>query len=466
MTEQTTVATKETPRPAALDQEYVVGGDFWWYRSQRTQALALPWAIDVNTQDFGDDLYDRMERDGRVSACATLLRASILEDGITLSPAVSEREKDGYEQAVELAEFCERVLADLESSLDDILWDMLGCLGRGNRVAEIVYHPFDSSPLPGRAVLENLVVKPRRSTSFVVTPYMKLIGILGRTLDAPTPVMGGALVDPASAPNLFPREKFAVASYHPENNDPRGTSAYAPAYTPWWMKMQVLQDYLKYLAQFASPLAVGKTPQNAPDVVDRDTGERKPANRALMEALIAIANGTALVVPFGTEFDLFFSSGEGMAFLNAMQSFNAEITIAITTQTLATSEAKYGARAQSEVHQDALETLVRQGKRSICRMLQRDVLRNLVRYNYGDQAAQLTPIVSLGETEATDMAALMTAISNLQRSGYLHHSQLAGVDRLINLPPRDLSAADPAPAAQDPVPPEEEPAEQGQGATA
>lgn len=84
MTDQRT--TDPTTRPAALDQEYVVGGSFWWWRGQRARGLALPHAVDEIAQDFGDDIYDRLELDSQVAACDIGLRAAVLEDGITLTP--------------------------------------------------------------------------------------------------------------------------------------------------------------------------------------------------------------------------------------------------------------------------------------------------------------------------------------------------------------------------------------------
>lgn len=454
MPNTTTTQTDDRTAGAALDQEYVVGGDFWWYRGNAARGLALPWAIDDIAQDFGDDIYDRMELDSQVASCDAGQRAAVLEDGVTLAPAVDDAGEDGYEQAVELVDFCEQNLEDLETALDDILWDLLGCFGRGNRVAEIVYHPFDASPLPGRAVLQNLVVKPRHMTAFVVDPYMRLIGLLGRDLEHASGVLAGALVDPATTPNLLPREKFAIASFHPRNNDPRGTSAYRPAYNPWNLKMQAWQEYLKYLAQFANPVIVGKTAPGAKDTTDPDTGKIVRAVDALLSQLLKLHGSSAIAVPGGTELDLLFSQGEGRAFLSAIALFNEEITKAITTQTLATNEGQHQARAAASVHQDALDTLIRQAKRSMCRLLRRDVLRNLVRYNFGDKAAQLTPKVSLGEVQSEDAAKMMAAVAQLQSSGYIHESQHAGIDRRLNLPPRDMS--------QDPPPPEPAPPPPGQ----
>lgn len=456
MAEPTT--TESPTRPAALDQEYVVAGNLWGWRGRTARALALPWAFDDVTQDFGDDLYDRMEHDAQVAACDTLLTAAVLEDGITLSPAIDEKGADGYDQAVELVAFCETQLDDLETALDDVLWDMLGCMGRGSRIAEITYHPFDASPSPGRAVLQSLSVKPRRATAFVVDPYMRLVGLIGQQADQLT-VQAGALLDPTD-PRVLPREKFAVASFRPRNNDPRGRSAWRPAYNAWWLKMQTWLEYVKYLAQFASGTVVGKTaPGATQNTTDPVTGEVLTPVQALLRNLIAIQNGSAIAVPHGTEIDVLFSTGEGKAFLSAMQLYNAEITKSITTQTLASNEGDTASRAQASVHQDALGTIVRQAKRSICRMVRRDVLRHTVRYNYGDQAIALTPKVSLGDVETEDLAARMTAAS---LAGWtIHPSQYPAVDRSFNLParvltPEELAAPAPArppPGKQPPQPP-------------
>lgn len=427
-----------TADPQALSTEYVVGGGFWWYQGAHSRALALPWAIDDVSRDFGDDLYDRMDDDSAVASVDLLYRAGVLEDGVTLSPAVDDQAADGYDLAVELVGFCEQNLEELETPLDDTLWDVAGCMGRGNRVSEIVYHDFDQSPLPGRAVLQNLVVKPRESTAFVVSPYMRTLGLMGKQDGTSISVQPGALIAPDD-PRILPREKFMVATFRPKNNDPRGTSAYRPAYNPWWLKMQTWQEYLKYLAQFASPLAVGKTPVGAKVAIDPTTGASIRAVDALLASLLQIRNGSALALEGGSEFALFFSTGEGRAFLSAIELYNREIRMAITTQTLASGEGEHASRAQASVHQDALDTLLRQAKRSLCRCLRRDVLRNLVRYNYGDAAAKLTPQVSLGEVQVEDLAKIWMALSQLGLT--LDPSQYAQIDRRYNLPPRQIAPA-------------------------
>ena len=417
----------------------------------------LPWAFDDLSRDFGDDIYDRMLLDPAVRAVDGVLRSGIIEEGCTLSCAVDDEAADGYALAQEIHALCESVLSDLAIPLDDVLWDLLGAISTGARVAEEVYilTPATSYSLPDTTpiqrgaellVLSALKVRPRRSLAFVVDAFMNTRGLLARP---PGGSISTTMVIDTSRPvaNLLPREKFAVLSFRPIDNDPRGSSAFRPAYTPWWTKMQVYPEFLKYLAQFASPSIYATASELATSqgikVTNPDgTTTIKAAVEVLGEALLAFQNGTALAVPYGTLIDAIEVAGNGEAFHAAFTHCDQQIALAVLHQTLATLEAQHQARASSETHQDTLDTLVRQAKRAVCVMLRRDVLRPMVAYNYGDEAArQFTPTCSLGSVERQDLAAMMTAVAQLARAGYLDPSQLAALDAQLNLPVRETASA-------------------------
>jgi phage gp29-like protein len=80
-------------------------------------------------------------------------------------------------------------------------------------------------------------------------------------------------------------------------------------------------------------------------------------------------------------------------------------------------------------------------KETLTNCINRDVIYNLVRYNWGDAIAQrLSPSVSFTEGAAHDFAADAAAVAALQTSGYLHISQYQGIDSRLQLPERDLEA--------------------------
>lgn len=426
----TLVAAQPITRPK-LDKEYVVGGAMSWYANAKKRVLSH--AFDDLSGDLGIDVYERMMMHPQVSAKINILRTWVLQSGVTFVPAVTDKHADGYQQASELVTWAERVFDDLDTATDDVLLDMTLALAYGSRVAELISE-YDTT-YTGRTqlVIRRINVKPVRSTRFVVDDFMNVLGIYGgRVLDGNDP-----------RPHVLPREKFAIWSFRPKDNDPRGSSLLRPAYNAWNMHLQTLPEYYKYLVQFASPSLVGKTAEGAErEMLYDDNGDplrEVTAQEFLLSQLLAFQNGTALALPAGAELDALWSSGEGKAFLNAFELFNNEIAVAITSQLLATEQGKYGSRSQAGVHQDTISITVQQMKRSICRMLRRDVLYDTIRVNYGDDIAALAPLISLGETEQRDWA---TELQAAGRVGYkVAPSHLPDLDSRFGLPAREIEEA-------------------------
>lgn len=461
-----------TTQPVAFYTREYVAGSVSSFQSAR-MLRGLPWAFDDLSRDFGDDIYDRILLDPAPVAVVNTLISSVIEEGATLSSALDDQDDDGYALAGEIRDFCESVLADLATPLDDVLWDLLHAMAYGCRIAEEVYQltPATSYSLPDTTPIQRgaelltlsaLKVRPRRSLAFVVDAFQNVKGLLARP---PGGSITTTIVGETGRPiaSLLPREKFAVLTFRPVDNDPRGSSVLRPAYTPWWTKMQVYPEFLKYLAQFASPSIYAVASEDATRnniLVTQDDGTKllRPAVEVLNEALLAFQNGTAMSFPYGTMLKALEMSGSGEAFHAAFTHCDQQISLAVLHQTLATLEAQHQSRASSETHQDTLDTIVRQAKRAVCVMLRRDVLRPMVGYNYGAEAARmLTPSVSLGSVERQDLAAMMTAIAQLARAKYLDPSQLAAIDAQLNLPVREnVAPIEPAQPEDDQPPVDEE----------
>lgn len=427
----------------------MAGGSGLWYGAS---VRALPHPLDDLAADFGSDIYDKMSWDPQVAACLTVLKASILEDGMALAPAVDDKLDPRYALAVEIKDAAEAMFDDLETPLDDALFDMLHAIAVGNRVAELKY---EIKPGPdGRDLISIVAIKPKplTSTAFVVDAYMNVLGLLGARPGMVSPSYTGAVIDPEND-QILPREKFAIFTFRPKHGDPRGTSILRPAYAAWWMKWQVHQEYLKYLAQFAGPGLIGVAPEHAVTQPNQDAlgNPTDPStvpltpSQAMVAALEGYRNGGILGLPFGSSVDVIQAQGDGAPFLRAIGVCDHGITKSILTQELATEEGAHQARAAAEVHQDVLDTLVRQGKRSLQRVIARDILRNFVRWNWGEAALPMAPKPSLGTTERQDLPAMMTSVAALVKSGFPHPSQYAYYDGLLGAPGRDLTQdADPS----------------------
>ncbi len=427
---------------ALPEQEYVAGGQYTWYANY---IRSLPWPIDDVTADFGDDLYERMLLEPQVSAGVEILKAAILEDGISLRNPIEEPSDPDYAAAQRIVTDLTYVIEHLDQALDDVLWNMLDAVYLGNRIGELVYAlvtlPEHDAPY---LALKAIKVKPRHAVAFAVDVYLNVIGLLGLMPGQGAPVQAGSILsDPQHTPNLLPREKFAVLTFRPVESDPRGSSKLRPAYNAWWQLQQLYPEWLKFLTQFAGPSLVGTTAEHAQSVavLDSDgnpTGAVISPETSLLTALETFRNGSIVALPFGTEVaPLSVDSGGGAAFIAAIEHQQYRITKAILGQTLATEEGEHQARAAAEVHQDMFDTLVRQVRKSVIRMVREDILRPLVEYNYPPAMQHLIPLASLGETEEQDFADKALAVAALQKAGYLHPTQYPGIDEELGLPERD-----------------------------
>lgn len=464
---------KASPQADAT-REYVSGGTYQW---AATWVRTLPFWIDDVTRDFGRDLYDRIKLDPQVSALLRLLKTAALRQGLSFLPAVEEDEPN-YAQAQELVAFAERSFARLDGFLTATLFNMLDALAVGNKVAELVYELVaEDGPDTGKLVWKAWKVKRRESLAFVVDPYFNLIGFLALIPgQAFSVVLNQVIGDVRKVPNLLPRDKFALLTINPEDEDPRGTGWLRPVYTPWWGKLQTYPEYIKYLARFASPCVIGYTAEKATTDYQRDdTGNivydtnnnptvRTP-EQVMLESLQALYNGTAAAFPFGAKVEPLEMKGEGAPYIAAFGLFNSEIEKAMTCQNLATSEGKHQARAAAQTHQDALGLVIGYIRSCVAEMLER-ALRLLIRYNFPPDAWNLIPSISLGDVNEEDFATVATALAALNTSAFFEPEQMPGLDVRLGVPVRSEESVAKAIERRD-NPPEEQaadPAAAGGGA--
>jgi hypothetical protein len=415
-------------RAVAVD-EYVANTRYLAGNVLRT----LPHAIDDLTAEFADDIYERMQRDAEVAAIVRLLKSAILSEGVSLASPVADEAETDFARAQEVLDFCTDVLANLLTPMEDALRNMLDALTVGSKVAEQVY-ALDGAQLR----LVALKVKPRRSTAFLVDPFNNVIGLLGQRPGQATGVIPSAVYgEPKNISNILPREKFAILTNDPQDSDPRGRSVLRPAYGAWNSKVQAWLSYQRYLAQFATPSLVATVGENAESVTAVSDGVMTTltAQEYMAAAVAGFQNGSYVVLPFGATLDAIQpqAGAGGDVYLKAFEFFNSEMTKAVLVQALAINEGKHASRAQAAVHQDVLGVIIVEYKQWVCRMVRRDILTPLVRYNFAN-ADHLIPMPSLGEVEPQDVSAMLTALGSV---GYtLSPSQLPETDALAGMPAR------------------------------
>ena len=444
-----------TPNKVAVDvrSEYVSAGGFAFYLNY---PRSLSWAIDDVTRDFGKSLYDRMELDAEIASLVNNFKASLLEDGIQLTPSVDDKDDPDFDRAVEVCEWCQAALDGMRPRLPAVLWDMADAVLYGNRVAELVWHLAQDKDGKEALLLQAVKPKPRESVSFVCDAFYNVLGLLVLIPGMATVVQPDLLISALDLiPNFTPREKFAILTFRMKNSDPRGRSIARAAYNAWQLKMQGWPEYLKYLAQFATPSVWGTTPDGAEAQLVDQYGNPLASvitpEQAMVQQLVTLRNGTALAFPYGSEVHPIQMLGDGKAFREWVDCMNREMSQAILGQTLATMEGQHQSRAASTSHQDVKDSLVRVAKPMVEDMVTDDLLTNLIRYNR-PQDLRLMPKAVLGRAEQRDFATMATGVAALETSGFLGQSQRAGIDSMLGLPVRDVAADEAADALDVPPP--------------
>ena len=442
-------------------KEYVAGGPYYL---AATYLRSLAFAIDDVTEAFGADLYDRMLLDGQVYSDINTLKMAILAEGVNLQCATDQWDvdpEDGtrtpkpeYPEAQEILEFCTRNLGDLcgrydpetASSNYQAVYNLLDGMAFGYKIAEKVFEIQTVGTDVGRMTLRRLKCKPRTAAAFVVDPYQNLMGILALIPGNAMPVLVQALLgDPKDIPNLLPIRKFCVFTWRSKDSDPRGTSLLRGAYCPWFIKVQIEQERVKWLSQLAGGSVVGYTAPDATEVeavaddgspVFNPDGTLQMINpeQAMLSTLILWQNGTAAAFPNGAKVDVNYPPAES-PFDMALDAQDRKITKAILGQTRATQEAEHGSKADSETGMDILGMMVAHGKQTVLGVIN-DILRDLVEYNFGPDKLHLMPLASLSKTQQHDFAESATAVGSLKTSNYLAPSQLPHVDAMLGLPVR------------------------------
>jgi Protein of unknown function (DUF935) len=426
-----------------LNQDYVAASRIWY-----PFLRAFPNAFDDLTREFGLDVYDRMLKDGEIASSCGVLTLACVSNGwkVVASPEAAE---NSPEEAKKFARFCQEALEDLRTPMLSVLEQLLDGLVMGSSVCENTWEMIESGEWAGKIRLRDCKSKPLALTAFVVDAFNNVVGIASRTHTGELVSAGNAF--PVSfdkdnkIPGLLPRINFTVFTWNMKNQDPRGQSILRPAYSGWWFKQQVINEYLSWIARFAQPSIVGYTPAGALPIPLKDASGNiiydqqgqatvKSPQVAMREGLEDLKSGSVFTAPNGADVKLLQILSDGTAFNKALDFSNREITRAILHQHLATGEGEHQSRASSQVHQDVLGMLIMYIKQVLCTVIKRDILKPMIALNWGEEKVKFTPNLDLGMGDGFPLTAL--DISRLQSVLYFTEDQMPAVDQMLGLPVR------------------------------
>ena len=327
------------------------------------------------------------DKDEDVANCLDTLKLSVLSRDRSVLPAP----RDESARAQEAKEFIEAQLGKID--FHAVLDCVLDAPGYGFSVQEMI---FDTSM--GQASLLDINDCPQELFLFGNRFYPQT-GKL-QLLDNPWAAEGMQV----------PEEKFLIYSYRKRSRNRMGRPLLKAVFWPSWFKRNVQRLWM----QFAE-----KGPGTA--VVHYNDADNASERQQAVNIAQALVENTAVAVPKGFEFETellkIARAQDPKVYENFFQAMQYSIARRTLGETLTSfgNEGGGGSKAQGDTHADTLD------KRSVelCRSLQSvindQLIKPLVLWNFGPDAPM--PVWQFDLEEAEDLSLAITVDSALQRMG-------------------------------------------------
>ena len=295
------------------------------------------------------EIYRVMLLDARISSLLELRKSLVLGANIEVKPL------DDSARSKKIAGFVKECLDEL--NLYTELKELLSALEFGFSVSEVVWE-LDGGEWRPKALYS------RRQERFAFKPDGTLV-----------------LVNDPLKPLSVLNEpyKFIVHRHSPEAENPYGSSILKQCYWPWMFKKAGFRFWLTAAEKFGVPtvLAIFET--------DNEEEAQKRAYE-LASSLSNIQSDAAIALANVKEVETLEAKGDLADFKVLIETCNNEISYAITGQTLATAESKYGTRSQAEVHEEILEKFARADAKELAWTLNKTLIDWIVRLNFGEDS--------------------------------------------------------------------------------
>lgn len=352
-----------------------------------SQSPSMIWSSMVRDDGTAILYYRELEeKDTDVANALDTLKESVLERKWSIKPF------DDSSQAADVAAFIEQQLAQV-SNIDGVLDNVLDAAGYGFSVQEMM---FDVSM--GQANLVDIHDCPQELFLFG-DRFQPQIGPM-QFLDMPM----------ASTGQLVPEQKFIVFSYRMRSRNRMGRPLLRSIFWSSWFKRNIQRLWLQYAEKGPGTAVVRYQ--------DADSAQQKQQAADLAQALIT---QVAVGVPQGFDYDKeLLSLARTMNpatwenFYNAMQ---LDIVRRILGETLTSfgSEGGNGSRSMGDVHSETKDTKAIRLCKAAGSVLNRQLIRPLVLWNFGPQAPMPTWQYDVEEKE--DLTERLGIDQGVQRMG-------------------------------------------------
>jgi phage gp29-like protein len=377
---------KKLGRPSAVEQEQLVGvpgnmiSPIFTASGQRVQFLTM----DEIVQKHGWKIYKDMMHDDQVKACVRFKQLLVYGRQWDIKPANDE------DNAKEIAAFVAENLRRINFVAK--VKEALSAYAYGFSFAEIVW---EITEYKGKQAVMLKDLKFRDPSSIQIN-----CDIHGNITDFEQET---GFLRPRIRIN---REKSFIWTYQGEFSNHYGISDLRAAYRNWFAKKYLMQFWSVFLERLGAPLTMTKYP----------LGASEELKRTLVNIMQSLSSKTEIIIPEGVEIELLQAERQGKGdYLDACNYHDNAISRAVLVPALlgvSSGGPARGSDSQSRLHLRVLFKTADQDGKDLMFEIERQVVKQLVDYNFNVDAYPTFLWQDYGEFEAMEIADAIRLLHN------------------------------------------------------
>lgn len=358
----------------------------------------------------GYQVYEEMQDDPQVRSLSAMKRFSPIMNGWDVTAAEGRTAADAA-LAAEIAQFCKDNLGDMDRPLERVVGDSLLSTFTGLTIGEKLYRYERSGVYAGKVLQTDTQVRPPSVVDVQFDQHGKITGVVQMS-------SSGAWTADNNEAGLHPF-KFVIHTWDGRYGSPYGRGDGRSVYKHWWAKQFLMKSWAMYMDKFGAPSLYGTT----------DDSMSASEQTRFLELLGAIQHSGYAVLPENWHVNWLAApggSGNGEAFQRAIEWQDSMIAKAILGSTLSTDQPSsglgLGGGQVAAAHADSRDLIFAMVKADAeGEIVRRQMLRPLVRLNYGNDAARrLTPHIAFNPPSLEDAADLAKIVQGLITSGVVN----------------------------------------------
>lgn len=311
---------------------------------------------------------DMEEKDAKVFSALDTRKTNVLSKPRNILPASDKR------QDRKIADFVEDCLKNYFCHFESFLFEALDAIGKGVSIGEICFEQASD-----RIFIENVKFKPQHLFSFGETD---IAGFSTASMmypqTGPLQLRDGVMIGNIALDRTLPEDKFFVFSFRPKYGNRWGDPIDRKAFWPSWIKRSSIKEWLRYQEK-GSGVVIARYNDGAAEK------EMQDANAAAA----AVQEESAVAIPKKFILEVHeMVRNIGSSHKELVDDFcNAELNNIYLGQSLTGQSAGGGgSRARDEVAERVSDKISETDCKALMQAVNDDIIRPLVRLNFGPNA--------------------------------------------------------------------------------